>query len=720
MSTARKLPTAPAARSKSTERQYAAALRLADQILGGAPATDASVAECLAAMQRCGYGASTARTVTSAFNRRSRRQGDPPPCGPQCRAAFKAFPKQGRRPRTVSADTEAQYRRILRRLDIHLQGAAPTDAGLADFIRRRFAERGLGQAAARAVITAAGWDADRQGRRPPQGPLTQAVLNAMPQRSQRRGAPAESTERKYAEALRRVEQLLDGAPATDASVAECLAAMQRRGYGASAARTVITALNRRSRRQGCPPPCGPQCRAALKAFPKQSRRPRKVSADTEAQYRRNLRRLDAHLQGAAPTDAGLADFIRRQFVERGLSQTAARAVITAAGWEADRQGRHPPCGPQCRAALKTLPKQVRRPRTASADTEAQYRHILRRLDAHLQGAAPTDAGLADFIRSQCIERGLGQAAARAVITAAGWEADRQGRRPPQGPLTRAALATLPKRAQRRPDRLSPTSRSQYESALRKLDAATGGAPTTDAVLSAHLRGMLAAGEPLHRAVLTASAAAWRRTRQGQPTPRGRLTRQALEDFQAAHRQGRLPAMRRRPSNTLNAATRALYDSALQRLRAQKVPLTDAGLADHLSALRQQGKSVGVGRMALTAAAWDARENGRPNPVGPLTKKALAQLKPARSKSAAGRIAPKTQAGYESALRSIRKNLGGDPATDERLAAHVESALRHGLTVLTVSLHISAAVWWAQQQGIASPRGPLTQAALGAGAPQRAK
>ena len=102
-------------------------------------------------------------------------------------------------------------------------------------------------------------------------------------------------------ALRKLDGLLQGAPATDASVADRLHAMRRRGASRSSAAAVVSALSWRARRQGAPSPCASLCRAALASFPKPGGSGAKdPSAVTQRAYEVALRPLAAHLQGAEP------------------------------------------------------------------------------------------------------------------------------------------------------------------------------------------------------------------------------------------------------------------------------------------------------------------------------------------------------------------------------------------------------------------------------------
>ncbi len=446
---------------------------------------------------------------------------------------------------------------------------------------------------------------------------------------------------------------------------------------------------------------------------------RALSAATLRCYESALRKLDGLLQGAPATDASVADRLHAMR-RRGASRSSAAAVVSALSWRARRQGAPSPCASLCRAALAAFPKPGGSgAKDPSAVTQRAYELALRPLAAHLQGAEPNDELLAGHVRSFA-ERGLSRSAARAVVTAAAWDARRRGRPSPKGPLTAAALAELPLRSGRRPERpedLSKVSRAMYEWALRGLDADLEGAPLTDRTLAAHLRGLLEARDPLARAVAAVSAASWRMALQGRPSPRGPETAKVMKSFRLANVEGRLRIRRGRGAAGIAPATRAKYEMALRRMEAEGVPMTDAGLARFINRQRERGRSAGSGRHAASAAAWDAERRGQASPVGSLTKAALREFKQfdasrPRRKVA---IAASTQAGYEAALRRMRAEMGADPDTDELLAAHVGDVLQRGVSVLAAAFRVSAAVWWAKRNGLESPNGPLTKAALRTGA-----
>ena len=446
---------------------------------------------------------------------------------------------------------------------------------------------------------------------------------------------------------------------------------------------------------------------------------RALSAATLRCCESALRKLDGLLQGAPATDASVAD--RLHAMRRsGASRSSAAAVVSALSWRARRQGAPSPCASLCRAALAAFPKPGGSgAKELSPSTQRDYDLALRRLDRSLRGAEPDDALLAGRVRSFA-ERGLSRSAARAVVTAAAWDARRRGRPSPKGPLTAAALAELPVRSGRipvRPEDLSKVSRAMYEWALRGLDASLKGAPLTDRTLAAHLRGLLEARDPLARAVAAVSAATWRMALQGRPSPRGPETAKVMKSFRLANVEGRLRNRRGHDRPGVAPATRANYESALRRMGAEGVPMTDAGLARFIHELRERGRSAGSGQHAASAAAWDAERRGQANPVGPLTKAALREFKQsdASRPRRKGAIAASTQAGYEAALRRMRAEMGADPDTDELLAAHVGDVLQRGVSVLAAAFRVSAAVWRAKRNGLDSPNGPLTKAALRTGA-----
>ena len=448
---------------------------------------------------------------------------------------------------------------------------------------------------------------------------------------------------------------------------------------------------------------------------------RALSAATLRCCESALRKLDGLLQGAPATDASVADLLHAMR-RRGASRSSAAAVVSALSWRARRQGAPSPCASLCRAALAAFPKPGGSgAKVPSAVTQRAYELALRPLAAHLQGAEPNDELLAGHVRSFA-ERGLSRSAARAVVTAAAWDARRRGRPSPKGPLTAAALAELPVRSGRipvRPEDLSKVSRAMYEWALRGLDADLEGAPLTDRTLAAHLRGLLEARDPLARAVAAVSAASWRMALQGRPSPRGPETAKVMKSFRLANVEGRLRIRRGRGAAGIAPATRANYESTLRRMGAGRwaAPMTDVDLALYIHELRERGRSAGSGQHAASAAAWDAERRGQANPVGPLTKAALREFKQsdASRPRRKGAIAASTQAGYEAALRRMRAEMGADPDTDELLAAHVGDVLQRGVSVLAAAFRVSAAVWWAKRNGLESPNGPLTKAALRTGA-----
>ena len=537
------------------------------------------------------------------------------------------------------------------------------------------------------------------------------------------GALSKNTLRCYEWALRRLDGFLQGAPATDESVARCIDGMRRSGAGRSSAFTVTSAIAWRFRRQGAPSPCGSLCSAALAAFHNPARaanavRGRPPSAATVNSYESALRRLDGFLQGAPVTDESVARHIDGLRLD-GASRSSAVLVVSAVTWRFRRQGASSPCGSLCSTALAAFPKRDKAKAGAgevAPSTRRKYEQTLRRLAAELRGAEPTDALLAAQVR-RLSKRGLSVSTAFNAVAAAAWDAKRNGRPSPKGPLTAAALDEMPGGSgcdRKAPMELAKVVRDRYERALRQLDADLRGASLDDEALAGFLRRLLQARAPLGRAIMTVSAASWREAAHGRPSPYGMESRAAMRLFRKARREGGIPR-RRGGSAAISPAARAQYESALRRMEAERdgASMTDAFLAGYVNGLRARGKSAGSGQLAATAAGWEAKRRGLASPVGPLTKAALKEFRRADSTRArrSGGVSQATQAAYESALGRMRQALGAEPATDALLAEYVAKSLGAGRSVASVMFHVSAAVWWAKRNGRGTPKGPLTEAAL---------
>ena len=623
--------------SASSKRSYESALRGLDGFLQGEPATDKSVAAHMDGLRRRGASRSSAEAVVSALAWRGRLQGVPSPCGSLCRAALKSFPTSaGDRGATVSPSSQRSHELALRKLAAHLDGATPTDALLAGYVRS-FGERGLTFHAAVKHVAAAAWDAKRNGRASPKGPLTMAALAELPKRSGRAQARtagvAPNTRRRYEAALRRLDDDLRGEPLNDGSLAAHLRGLLQARARLTQAVTAVSAASWRMALQGLPSPHGPKSKAAM----------------------RELQR--AHVEGR-------------------------------------------------------LPRRGEDPDGVSALTRSHYESALRRM-----GAGPiTDALLARCIRSLG-ERGLTVHAAARHVAAAAWDAKRNGRPSPKGPLTMAALAELPMlsgRAKVIPADLSKAVRIRYEAALRRLDARLQGVALDDGSLAGHLSVLLQEKAPLSQAVSAVSAASWRMALQGRPSPHGPKSKAVMRAFRLAHAEGGLPR-RKGGVDAVSPLTRAAYEAELRRMGVDRngPTATDALLERRIDGLRKRGKSVKSALRATTAATWDARRRGLASPVGPLTKAALKRLRRAASTRTrrSGAVSKATQSAYESAVERMRAELGAEPTTDALLAKFVAKALGAGRSAGSAAFHVTAAVWWAKRHKFGTPKGPLTEAAL---------
>ena len=156
-------------------------------------------------------------------------------------------------------------------------------------------------------------------------------------------ALSKHTLRRYELALRKLDGFLQGAPATDGSVARHIDGLRLDGASRSSAVAVISAVAWRFRRRGASSPCGSLCRTALAAFRNpagtaNAGRGRPPSAATVSDYESALRRLAADLQGAEPTDALLTAHVRR-LSEQCLSASAVANAVAAAAWDAKQNHR---------------------------------------------------------------------------------------------------------------------------------------------------------------------------------------------------------------------------------------------------------------------------------------------------------------------------------------------------------------------------------------------
>ena len=260
------------------------------------------------------------------------------------------------------------------------------------------------------------------------------------------GELSASSARSHESALRGLDGFFQGRPVTDGSVADHIDGLRRRGASRSSAEAVVSALAWRGRLQGVPSPCGSLCRAALKSFPKSAGgRGTTVSPSSQRNHELALRKLAAHLDSATPTDALLAGYVR-SFGERGLTFHAAVKHVAAAAWDAKRNGRHSPKGPLTMAALAKLPMLSGRAKVSPADlskaVRIRYEAALRRLDAHLQGAALNDASLADHLR-RLLQGKAPPIQAVTAVSAASWRMALQGRPSPHGPKSKSRHAGVP-------------------------------------------------------------------------------------------------------------------------------------------------------------------------------------------------------------------------------------------------------------------------------------
>ena len=76
-----------------------------------------------------------------------------------------------------------------------------------------------------------------------------------------------------------------------------------------------------------------------------------------------------------------------------------------------------------------------------------------------------------------------------------------------------------------------------------------------------------------------------------------------------------------------------------------------------------------------------------------------------------RLAPGTRKTYDGALRRLDRWLGGRPLTDEALAGYLGDLFDRGLAAPSAATAVAAARDRARREGVASPVGPRTEAAL---------
>ena len=155
---------------------------------------------------------------------------------------------------------------------------------------------------------------------------------------------------------------------------------------------------------------------------------------------------------------------------------------------------------------------------------------MRHMEAERDGAPMTDAFLAGFVNG-LRARGKTADSGHLAATAAGWEAKRRGLSSPVGPLTKAALKEF-RRADSTRARwsggISQASQAAYESALGRMRKALGAEPATDALLAEYVAKALGVGQTAASAAFHVSAAVWWAKRNGRETPKGPLTKAALQ------------------------------------------------------------------------------------------------------------------------------------------------------------------------------------------------